>query len=446
MPYTETKTDDATAQTINIDELIDSKPIGALQWRVVGLCFMLAMVDGFDMMSMAYVAPAVTGKFSIAPALMGQLLSAALVGLMFGAFLGSPLADRFGRKPVIVASTVIMGVFSLLTALAGSTAELFIYRFLTGLGLGAVMPNINIITAEFSPARRRALMMTIMFVGLPIGAIVGGIATAGLVNSFGWRSVFVLGGILPLVIAPLLLPLLPESPRFLAQKGVRAGELAKIVNGIARDAGATPNTRFVMPVAKTGGAIRPLFSEGRRPVTLLLWVIFFCNLLAINAIVGWLPSVLSAAGFPLDRAILTSLLFNTGGVVGGLMIAITVDRIGAVRTMLAAFLAAAVTVSLVGQMTGSLPLLLVSLFLAGSTAIGCQFGINAMASASYDTGSRATGLGWALTAGRLGAVIGPVVVGAALALALPVSTLFLFGAIPMLIAAGSVFLLSRLKS
>ena len=430
---------------IHIDELIDSSPIGALQWRVVVLCFILAVIDGFDLIIIAFVAPLLANEFTLSPGLQGQLLSASLIGLMVGAFAGSPFADRFGRKPVIILSVAVMGIFALFTAFSESTFELFLYRFLTGLGLGALMPSINILTAEFAPMRHRALLMTVMFVGLPAGTILGGAVSARLVSQFGWESVFLVGGILPLLLVPILVFLLPESPRFLAQKGGRTATLAEIVNRIAPDVLARSDSQFesLVPRQEDGG-IRALFTEGRNKITLLLWIVFFANLLTINALLGWLPSLLNEIGFPIERAILTTLAFSIGGVIGGLVLAAAIDRFGTVRTMLVCFLAAVVAVPLVGQVTNSQSLLLITLFFAGATAMGCQFGLNAMASASYDVHARTTGLGWALAVGRLGAIIGPIVVGAAVGLALPISLLFLLGAIPMLVAAVAVFLIGRL--
>lgn len=431
---------------IHIDELLDSNPIGALQWRVVVLCFVLAVIDGFDAQIIAYVAPLLIEQFALSPAVMGQLYSSALLGLMAGALIGSPIADRIGRKPVIILSAAVMGLFALLTATAGSTFELFLYRFLTGLGLGGVMPTINILTAEFAPARRRALLMTTMFVGFPIGIMAGGIAAAALINVFGWESVFVTGGVLPLLMVPVLMAKLPESPRFLALKGGRGAALAEIVNRVSPEAGATPESRFETSVSEQGSiGIRALFSAGRTRITLLLWVVFFANLLTMFAIGGWMPTVLNEAGYPLDRAILVSAMSGVGGVIGGLLIAVLIDRAGATRTLAAGFMAAALAVAMIGQVTGAVTLLLPVLFLAGLAGMGCQFGINALASNSYDTGARATGLGWALAVGRIGAIIGPIVVGTAIGMALPVSQLFLLSAIPMLIAAGAVFLLGRLN-
>ena len=433
--------------TIHIDELLDSNPIGGLQWRVVVLCFVLAVVDGFDAQIIAYVAPLIADQFALSPEVMGQLYSSALLGLMAGALIGSPVADRIGRKPVILVSAAVMGVFALLTATAESTFELFLYRFLTGLGLGGVMPTINILTAEFAPARRRALLMTTMFVGFPIGIMVGGVVAAGLINVFGWESVFVTGGVLPLLMVPVVMAWLPESPRFLALQGDRGHALAQIVNRIAPQAAATPESRFeTLAPEQASVGIRALFADGRTRITLLLWVVFFANLLTMFAIGGWMPTVLNEAGYPLDRAILVSAMSAIGGVIGGLLIAVLIDRTGAARTLVAGFLAAGVAIALIGQVTDSVVLLLIVLFLAGLAGMGCQFGINALASISYDTGARTTGLGWALAVGRIGAIIGPVVVGTAIGMALPVSQLFLLGAIPMLVAAGAVFVLGRLRA
>ena len=430
---------------IKLDELIDSSPVSRVQWRVVIICFALAMIDGFDAQSIGYVAPIITETFSIPADLMGQLYSAALVGLMLGALVGSPLADKVGRKPVILGSVAIMGVFALLTATASSTTELFLYRFLTGLGLGGVMPNINILTAEFSPARKRATLMTSMFVGFPIGVIIGGIASAGLLKVFGWESVFVLGGILPLVMLPVVLRWLPESPRFLALKQIKPDSLAKIVNQIAPGTNASGSNVFETVKPKKVGSIKALFVDGRTPTTLLLWLVCFSNLLSMYAIIGWLPSVLKASGFPLDKAILATVLFSFGGVVGGLAIGALMDKFGTIKTMFLGFFLASIAVATIGQVTASLPVLLLTLFLAGSTALGSQFGLNAMTSNSYDTGSRATGLGWSLAVGRLGAIIGPVLVGIAVALEVPLSILFPLGGLPLLIASFAVLMLGRLK-
>jgi len=428
----------------SIQKIIDEHPIGTLQRLVVGLCFLLAIADGFDAQAIAYVAPVLAQEFSIRQDIMGQLISTALVGLMIGALVSSPLADRFGRKPVIVVSAAIMGVFSLTTATADSTVELFVYRFLTGLGLGGVMPSINILTAEFAPTPHRALMMTSMFVGFPIGTMVGGFAAAALLDAFGWPSIFILGGVIPLALLPFLIAYLPESPHLLASKG-RQRELANVISRLTGETvSPNPLQETIAPV-HAAGSIRALFSHGRANTTLLLWLTCFANLLMLYAIFGWLPSVLNQVGFPVEQAILISVVFSLGGVAGGLSIAGFMDRFGATKCMLAGYLGAALAVISLGQVTDSIALLLITVFLAGATVMGCQFGLNAIVSNAYTTSARATGLGWALAVGRTGAIVGPILVGAALALGQPVSRLFLIGCLPMLLAAAAIYLIGRLQ-
>lgn len=431
-----------TNQTVNVDRIIDENPIGRTQWRVVMLCFLLAIIDGIDASTTSYVAPLLAEDFGLGARRMGALHSAALLGLMLGAFVGSPIADRWGRKPVIILFTAVMGVFSLLTASSNDTQDLFIYRFLTGIGIGGVMPAINTLTAEFAPLRRRALLMTLMFIGFPGGVILGGVAAAFLIGQYGWESVFILGGILPLLIVPVLLWFLPESPRFLALRGLSPNRLATILNNIAPHAGVTAESRFHVVKADSKQGVRALFDAGYMPITLLLWLVMFCNLLTVYALVGWMPWLLEAAGFPLERAILASVLLSIGGVVGGLFVAVSVDRLGATRVLAPALAIAAVFIALIGQTTGSIPLMLAMLFLAGFAVIGSQFGLNALAAMSYETSARATGLGWALAVGRFGAVVGPIMVGAAVAAQLAVGKLFLVAAVPMIVGALVVLALA----
>jgi len=289
--------------------------------------------------------------------------------------------------------------------------------------------------------------MTAMFTGFPIGIIVGGLVAANLIQAFGWESVFITGGILPLFALPVLILMLPESPRFLALTGKSPELLASIINRIAPQAGASRESQFdTGSRGEKTGSIGALFSEGRAPITLLLWMVYFCNLLTMYAFIGWLPYVLEEAGYPLDKAILASVLFSLGGVIGGLVLANYIDRLNAIKTMVVALLAAAFFVAAVGQVTGSILLLLIMLFLAGGTAMGTQFGLNTITSNSYDTNARSTGLGWALAVGRLGTILGPIAVGAALGFEIPLSMLFMVGMVPMLIAAAGVYWIGRVKN
>ncbi|MEO1019769.1 MAG: MFS transporter [Pseudomonadota bacterium] len=431
--------------TVDVDERIDASPIGALQSRIVAICFVLALIDGFDAQAIAFVAPLLKAEFSIGSAQMGVLFAAALAGLMVGAFVFSPLADRFGRKPVIFVSCAIMGAFALLTAVASSLEELLIYRFLTGVGLGGVMPQINTLTSEFAPARRRAFLMTTMFIGFPVGAVLGGLVSNLLIQKFGWQSVFILGGVAPLLMLPVVALSLPESIRFLAISGRQQNAITKLLSQIDRSIEPDEYYQF----SATGGqqstrVIVGLFSGGRGLGTLLIWTIVFASLLTMYSLMSWLPSVMTAAGLPLEDAILTAVTLNLGGVIGGLLIAAAIDRQGPFGVLAAVFLLGAFAIALIGQSAGHLPLAFTAVFVSGAAVIGGQLGMNALVVRFYPTEMRATGLGWALAVGRIGSIIGPIVVGFTISLGWSLQSVFILAAIPAFLCAGVTIILQRL--
>lgn len=440
----------AERRFIDVSAAIDARPIGAFQWRVVALCAVIAILDGFDTQAIAFVGPVVAAEFELDKASMGGVFAAGLAGLMAGAFLFSPLADRIGRKPVIIASCAIFGGFALATIFADSRESLMAYRFLTGLGLGGAMPNINTLTAEYAPARARATLMTVMFSGFPLGAIIGGLISTQLIAAFGWRSVFIMGGLAPLVLAPLLIFVLPESIRFLTARQAtrpsqkRAASISRKLARIDDRYDPRPNDQFVAREGEPSASVMRLFSEGRASGTILLWSVFFLNLLMLYALVNWLPSVMVDAGLPLERAIVATVVLNIGGVIGGLSIAPLIDRFGPWRTLVTTYLGAAVFVAAIGWVQAGLAAMLAIVFVSGFCVIGAQLGMNAVASNYYPTAVRSTGLGWALAVGRLGSIVGPLAVGAMLAFDLTQAELFTYGALPALAAALLLMALSSL--
>lgn len=428
-------------QSIDIDARIDANPVGLLQYRIVAICFVLAVIDGFDAQAIAFVAPLLKTQFAIPAGEMGMLFASALVGLMTGAFLGSPLADRIGRKPVIIISCAVMGVFALLTASADSTFELFAFRFLTGVGLGGVMPNINTLTSEFAPARKRAFLMTAMFVGFPFGAVAGGLVSSAIIEAYGWPGVFILGGVAPLAMIAVVIPFLPESIRFLSAKGKRPQEIAAALSQIDRTYTYQEDDTFAVPKSASTGSIAGLFSDGRALGTLLIWVIVFANLLVMYSLMNWLPSVMREAGLPLDRAILAAVTFNLGGIVGGLLIAWAMDKYRPYEILSAAYAVAAIAIAFIGISSASLASAFTAIFIGGFTVMGSQLGMNALIVNFYPTTMRSTGLGWALAVGRIGSILGPIIVGAILMLQWPLSQVFLLLAAPALVSLVAIILL-----
>jgi MFS transporter, AAHS family, 4-hydroxybenzoate transporter len=428
------------AQALDLRQLIDERPMSGFQLRVVLVCAAIAFMDGYDVQAMGYVAPALAASLQIARAALGPLISSGIVGMAVGALTFGPLADRFGRKPVLLTCTLIFGVMSLITATATSIQMIFVYRLLTGFGLGGALPNTIALTAEYTPKKYRATAITGMFCGFSIGAAVGGFVAAGLISRFGWQSVFVVGGIVPIVIAIVSALYLPESIRFLIIKGGRqhrvAAYLSKIAPGEYR---GDPILAGDEEHASQGFSVKELFREGRATVTLLLWVCFFMNLLVLFFMNNWMPTVMNDAGIKIETAILITTLFQLAGTAGAIVLGRIFDRGHSFKVLALAYLGAAAAVLLVGEAGSSLAGLVFTVSLAGFCVVGGQTGSNALAAAFYPTAIRSTGTGWCLGIGRIGSIIGPILGGALLAAGGDVRRVFWVIAIPSVIAMAAAF-------
>jgi AAHS family 4-hydroxybenzoate transporter-like MFS transporter len=426
------------ASNLNVGDFIDEQPFGRYQALVIGLCVLVVIVEGFDAQAMGYVAPVVSKQLHIARAALGPVLSSGLIGMMIGALTLGPLGDRIGRKPVILSSVLLVGIGSLLTATADSVGLLLTFRLLTGVGLGGSLPNLIALNSEYTPRRLRATAIVIAGCGFSMGATFGGFASAGLLARFGWRSVFVFGGILPCIVAGLIFARMPESIRFLLMRGSERDRVARTLSRIA------PGVPFgfgtLMSVEQPEAAsISQLFTAGRAKLTIALWVMFFMNLLDVYFLNNWLPTVMPDAGIALQNAILITSMFQAGGTAGALMLGWLIDRALSYRVLAWAFLAAGVCVLLIGSAGASTLLLACTVFAAGFCIVGGQIGSNALAADSYPTALRSTGVGWTLGVGRLGSIIGPLAGGALLSAQGGVPRIFMFAAGPIVIASLAAF-------
>ncbi len=436
---------DKDVRIIMVNEVIDRNKVSAFQWRVIAICSLIALLDGFDTQAIGFVAPVITSEFNIPSTEMGIVFSAGLIGLMFGAFALSPVADRIGRKPVIILSCVVMGVFSLFTATADGFNELVVYRFLTGIGLGGVMPNINTLTSEYAPGKRRAILMTIMFLGFPFGAAVGGFLSSGLIASYGWQAVFIVGGIAPLVLVIFLHFFLPESICFLAEKNPNDPSIGKLLNKIETSFSPKTNDHYRLAERTSGSSIGMLFQGGYFNATMMLWVIFFLNLMLMYTLLNWLPTLMGEEGLTLEDAILTTVAFNIGGVAGMLVLAQFIDRFGPFRVLGSVYFITTIVVAGLGLVGSSFPMAMGIAACAGFCITGSQFGINVFAVNLYPTHARSTGLGWALAVGRLGAIIGPFMLGVMKARDWSSDDIFYFLAIPALFCLILIFFMTKLE-
>lgn len=423
---------------------LDQSRFSKYQFVIVGLCALVALLDGFDTQSIGYAAPRIAEDWGVDSALFGPIFSAGLFGLVAGGLIFGPLADRFGRKPMIVISTAIFGIFCFATAWADTLTHLLILRFLTGIGLGAAMPNLIALTAEYAPQRLRATAVMVMVCGFPLGSAVGGLFAAPLMDLYGWRAVFIMGGLPPLVLIPLLMILLPESMRFLAVRGAAENKIAQILNRIDPKLSVKDFIRNVHEERATeskSSSVAQLFAKGRVVTTLLLWLAFGTSLLGFYLLVSWLPSLISESGLPINTAIMASVVLNFGGIVGAVTLARVLDKYNPFLPLVLAYVAAAIFVPLIGFATTSVPVLLVAAALAGFATSGGAIGSNALAAALYPTSIRSTGVGWALGVGRGGAILGPLIAGALLGIGWTPKAILISAALPALICAAAIFTL-----
>ncbi|MBR0756740.1 MFS transporter [Bradyrhizobium jicamae] len=434
----------AETETIDVAGYIDQQPVGAFQIKLLLTCAAVLFLDGFDTQAIGYVAPALAREWSLSRAALGPVFSAGLFGLMIGALVFGPLADRVGRKAIIVGATLAFGLGSLATAFVNDVNTLLVVRLLTGLGLGGAMPNAVAMTSEFSPHRRRATMVMVMFCGFSVGAALGGLLAAALIPHYGWRSVFIVGGIAPLLLTPVLAWRLPESARFLALSGRAQGRVAELLGRInLKAAPVATSTQFVVHEPRLAGLpVVHLFSEGRTLPTLLLWIVFFMSLLDLYFLANWLPTVLNDLGASVSAAAMIGAMLQVGGVVGTFALGSVVDRFS-FRALALVYFVAVFAVGAIGQLGHSAALVTLAIFAAGFCIVGGQIAANALAANFYPTSVRATGVGWALGIGRVGSIIGPLIGGALMTAKWSTAELFITAASAALCAALAAFALSR---
>jgi AAHS family 4-hydroxybenzoate transporter-like MFS transporter len=426
---------------IDVSAFIDSRKIGRFQILVAILCTMVMLFDGLNTQVIGYLGPVLSKDWSLPRAALGPIFSASLTGLMIGLLVIGPLSDKVGRKLAMVTSTVLFGCFTLLTARAHGVPDLLFYRLMAGIGLGGALPNAVALTGEYCPASRRSTLVVVMFCGFSLGSILGGGLTAALGSRFGWRPVFLAGGALPLFLAPILVAALPESLPFLVVKGNKQEQIIRLLRRIDPSFSASSDARFVSAPRATGLPVAQLFRAGRAFGTLMLWLVFFMNLMVFFFLQNWLPTVLAGSGLATQTAILVSTLISVGGIAAGLSIGPLMDRFGPYPVLAVLYICGAILVALIGLVSTSLPAIIATTLGAGFSVSGGQKSVNALAVIFYPTAVRSTGVGWALGIGRIGSIVGPLMGGWLMARGWSNVNIFEFASLPMLCAAAVVIVM-----
>ena len=384
---------------------------------------------------MGYVAPALVPDWKIDRSALGPVFSAANFGVLIGSLVFSTVADKIGRRPVLVGATLFFAVMTLATAYAQNIDQLFWLRLVAGIGMGCIIPNATALVGEFSPAARRVTLMMTITVGFTAGAALGGFIAAWMIPLWGWRSVFLFGGAVPLVIGLAMVVSLPESLQFLAVRRRRLDLLAKWLTKLDPTIRVDASTEYIAnEESRSGVPFVHLFHDGRGLVTVLLWVINFMNLLNLYSLANWLPTVVAGMGYDTRTAVLVGTILQVGGTIGTFGLAWLISRGGFVPMLATTFAVATVSIFLIGTPGISLTLLFVIVFVAGWCVVGGQPGMNALAATFYPTYLRTTGVGFALGIGRIGAIVGPYIGGRMMAAQWTNQQLFWAAAVPALIS------------
>ncbi|KJU80441.1 major facilitator transporter [Ectopseudomonas oleovorans] len=418
---------------IDVHPVIDNARFSRFHWMVMALCALLLIFDGYDLFIFGVVLPSIMQEWGLTPLEAGALGSYALFGMMFGALGFGTLADRIGRKKGIAICFVLFSTATILNGFASNPTEFGIFRFIAGLGCGGLMPNAVALMNEYAPKRLRSTLVAVMFSGYSLGGMLAAGVGIYMLPRFGWESMFFAAAV-PLLLLPLILWKLPESVGFLVRQGrheqARA-VLAKVEPGLALDAA----DQLQMSDGKGQGVgVFELFRDGRALRTLCLWLAFFCCLLMVYALSSWLPKLMASAGYSLGSSLSFLLALNFGGMAGAILGGWLGDRFNLGKVMVAFFVAAAASISLLG-FNSPTPVLYGLIFIAGATTIGTQILLYAGAAQFYGLSIRSTGLGWASGIGRNGAIVGPLLGGALMAINLPLQLNFIAFAVPGAIAA-----------
>ncbi|WP_036214199.1 MFS transporter [Massilia alkalitolerans] len=422
---------------IDVHKLADEARFNRFHFGILAWCAIIIICDGYDLAVAGIALPSIMQEMGVTAQSAGFMVSSALFGMMFGAIFLGTIADKIGRRLAIV---ICLALFSVFTAAAGFASDPYTFsvmRFLAGLGIGGVMPNVVAQMTEYSPKRIRSTMVTLMFSGYAVGGMLAALLGKGMIEAHGWQSVFLAAGV-PVILIPFILKKLPESMPFLIRQG-RQAELQDILVRMEPSYRVQKDDSYTLPVADRaeGAPIGRLFQDGRGFSTIMFWIAFFMCLFMVYALSSWLAKLMAGAGYSLGSALTFVLVLNFGAVIGAVGGGWLADRFHIKYVLVGMYLLAAVSITLLGYKV-STPVLFLLVGLAGASTIGTQIVTYAYAGQFYPMAVRSTGIGWASGVGRSGAILAPIVIGTLVGMALPLQQNFLAIAIPAAIAAVAV--------
>lgn len=417
-------------QRLDVRELINTNPLSRYQKLVIFLGFCVIALDGFDIAIMGFIAPTLKQEWGVSNHELGFVISTALIGLALGALFSGPLADWLGRKKIIINSVFFFGFWTIATAFSQNIEQMIFFRFMTGLGLGAAMPNMSTLVSEYAPERQRSFIITVIFCGFTFGAAVGGFAASWLIPQFGWHSLMALGGILPLLFAPLLIWKLPESARFLVIKQAPVARIHAILQR-CYPGQVSENVSFILPQQPIkSSAMRIVLSRDYLFGSLMLWLIYFMGLFLVYILGSWLPTLVKEIGLTVSQAAIMTALYQAGGTVGSLFAGWLMDKINPHRALGIIYAVGGLFTMAIGYAGINFPLLCSLAFVSGACLNGANTGMNALSARFYPTQARATGSSWMHGVGRIGAILSAFAGAEMLAMGFDFRSVFLILGIP----------------
>ncbi|HEU4661054.1 MAG TPA: MFS transporter [Pseudolabrys sp.] len=432
----------ANGRQVDVVDVVDQSSVGRFILIVVALCAGVSFLDGFDILAISYVAPVIGKAWNLPREAFGPIFAAHYIGASLGSVFFGWYADRYGRRMGVIVPTALFGIFALLTVKAFDFKSLFLFRVLIGIGLGGALSNAIAMVAEYSPQRTRATLVSLMYAAFPLGGVIGGPISALLIAKSGWQAVFILGGVLPLLLVFALVLWLNESIRFMVLSKAPKDQIGSILRRISGTFVPAGSDEYVLPQSR-GVSTKPtreIFGREFARATILLCLAAFVAQLVIVYVVTWMPLVLASIGMPVTSAILASVAFSVGGIVGAIGLARIIDRDKSYRWLVITFFLSALSIAGIGFFARDWYALLAITFVTGVLTVGANIVLSAYSATVYPTAIRSTGVGWVVGWGRVGAIAGALFGTALVATGLSIEMAYVIAAVPAIIGGVAIAL------
>ncbi|WP_076866017.1 MFS transporter [Bradyrhizobium mercantei] len=429
------------AGAINVTEIIDNTRLGGRQIAIIAICMFVAMMDGFDSQVAGVTGPGILAALKLQPTQLGLVFSANSWGFIFGALIGGPCADKFGRKPILLLSTTLFALCTFVTPLILQFDLFMVVRVLAGVGFGAATPCFVSIATECVPRKWRSRLVTILWAAIPGGGVAVGFLGPIVLPSLGWQWLFYIGGAASFVAALLVALALPESVIFAVMRGYQASRVSRLLGQLTRSDYSDVSRFFVEEERHLGAPVKLLFVDGRALTTILVWIAFFADYFVLFGMIVWTPTLLGHLNVTPAQASAVLAFNNIGGIIGASLAGYLIYNFGPYRTLITTFVVASVTIALTGLAAPEFAPVVMLQTLSGFLAGGGHAGMVALAAMLYPTTMRSTGVGWGLGVGRLGGAGGPIVIGALVGAGWSASSAFAaigFAALPVALIVGAL--------